>query len=514
MTPRYIYIISDLHLGGTPARDSEQEKTVGFQMCPPESRQRLARFIHHICNAHRKDTTELVINGDFVDFLAEETEYFETTAPVLSSERYESFTADPSRAVAKLRRIIQHTDDGVPTDDQVFEALRQFVGNGNSLTILLGNHDIELSLPAVRYALMREITRGRPARMQFLHDGEAYTQGDLLIEHGNRYDGWNAVAYGILRAYRSALSRNERDIIFFPPPPGSCMVTQIMNPLKAHFKFIDLLKPENEALIPVLTTLDPKTIKPLRTIVRSLPLLAKKALIQPMAGGVPLNPYYIADNHAEVVQQPFQFLPDIYGDLIDQKTIDRSNALLAEVEREWQDDDKENTMHIADGGPCLKEKAVGILALISQALPLTSPTYGKLRKALISHRDTLQLTFKLDSESPTYLEAANRLTSSGRHIVVFGHTHLAKRIKLENGGFYLNSGTWCPTIRLPTCFYDPEQSDASILPQLKQFIEDLTHNQTEKWCTLCTTFVKITQQAGQSNAELCEFHSDGAISVL
>lgn len=513
MAARHIYIISDLHLGGAPARESEQEKAVGFQMCPPESRRRLARFIRHICSAHGEDATELVINGDFVDYLAEETEYLETTTPVRPNKKYESFTAIPSRAVAKLRRIIQHTDGGVPIGEQVFEALRQFVGNGHSLTILLGNHDIELSLPAVRYALLQELTEGRPACVQFLHDGEAYTRDDLLIEHGNRYDGWNAVAHGILRAYRAAVSRSEDDVVFFPPPPGSRMVTEIMNPLKDYFKFIDLLKPENEALIPVLATLDPKTIRPLRKIVRSLPLLAEKALIQPMAGGVPWDHHYIADDQAEAVRQPFQLPPDIYGDLIDQETIDRSSALLAEAEREWQDDDREDAMHIADRGPSLKEKTLGILALISQVLPLASPTYGRLRKALISHRDILHSTFRLESESPVYLKAANRL-ASGRRVVVFGHTHLPKRISLQNGGLYLNSGTWCPTIQLPACFYDLEQPDEVILPRLKQFIEDLKHNRTDGWCVLRTTFVKVTQQAGQTSAELFEFHSDGTINVL
>ena len=54
--PRQIVIISDLHLGGP----------TGFQMMRhPEA---LTRFIHELAAEAR--ATELVIAGDFVDFLA------------------------------------------------------------------------------------------------------------------------------------------------------------------------------------------------------------------------------------------------------------------------------------------------------------------------------------------------------------------------------------------------------------------------------------------------------------
>src|SRR5262245_10481743 len=136
-----IYVISDLHIGGA----RPEGNSPGFQMCPPESRRRLARFIHYVRRAARPhgSTLELIINGDFVDFLAEQP--------------FEPFTASADTAVEKLRRIIKTADVDAPDGQRIFPALQAFVTDGHRLTVLLGNHDIELSLAAVRHELSRQI---------------------------------------------------------------------------------------------------------------------------------------------------------------------------------------------------------------------------------------------------------------------------------------------------------------------------------------------------------------------
>ena len=161
-------------------------------------------------------------------------------------------------------------------------------------------------------------------------------------------------------------------------------------------------------------------------------------------------------------------------------------------------------MHIADDRSGWRDRARGVIALVRQVLPLSSPTYAKLRTALLAYRQELHATFDLQQESPIYLQAASRL-AAGRRTVVFGHTHLPKCIELPEGGFYFNAGTWCPIILLPTDLYQPGQPDAAILPALRQFVEDLIHNRTGHWSTLRTTFVKVTQESGQTRGELLEF---------
>ena len=119
-------------------------------------------------------------------------------------------------AVATLERIVDR-------DCGFFDALAALIESGVSLTLLLGNHDIEMSLPAVRSYLRARLGVKRFGAVQFIYDGEAYVVGDTLIEHGNRYDGWNAVDYDSLRRYRSESSRRlplspEAE---FDPPVGS-----------------------------------------------------------------------------------------------------------------------------------------------------------------------------------------------------------------------------------------------------------------------------------------------------
>ena len=126
--PRYeeVYVVSDLHLGGSPGA---QIFSLGT---------RLAATIDRLRDAPAEVRRALVINGDFIDFLAEgPAEYF-----------------SGSEAIAKLTRII-----GDAAFAPVFEALKSFVGTaGRSLVIVLGNHDVELALPEIQQWLTDWLT--------------------------------------------------------------------------------------------------------------------------------------------------------------------------------------------------------------------------------------------------------------------------------------------------------------------------------------------------------------------
>jgi UDP-2,3-diacylglucosamine pyrophosphatase LpxH len=240
MAEQLVYVISDLHLGGAPGQ-SESER--GFRMCTQGAA--LAGFITELCAlpvGGNAPAVELVINGDFVDFLAEEDEPVQWTA----------IKEDPGRARELFLRIVQR-------NQPVFDALARFVGRGHTLTILIGNHDLELAFPAVRRALAEVLGQKPDVGLRFLHDGEAYAVGDALIEHGNRYDSFNMVDFDKLRHVRSLQSRGQAvpEDLRFVAPAGSQLVAEIMNPLKQHYPFIDLLKPETGAAVPLLLALAP-----------------------------------------------------------------------------------------------------------------------------------------------------------------------------------------------------------------------------------------------------------------
>src|SRR5262249_45469052 len=142
----------------------------GVPMCSPAAQKRLAEFIRWVSRQQGQDLdVHLVVNGDIIDFLAEEP--------------FEAFTTDEDAASAKFARILGRTE-------VVWHSLRDLVRNGAALTLLLGNHDLELSLPGPRRVLSEQLG---PGRVEFLYDNQALALGPVLIEHGNRYDAWNLI---------------------------------------------------------------------------------------------------------------------------------------------------------------------------------------------------------------------------------------------------------------------------------------------------------------------------------
>jgi UDP-2,3-diacylglucosamine pyrophosphatase LpxH len=221
---RDIFVIPDLHIGGGE----------GFQMLGAAGQARLADFGRWLAERQRSgQSVELVLAGDIVDFLAEEP--------------WEAFTHDENVALVKLDRIVQRTRP-------IWQAWAELVAAGGRLIFLLGNHDIERCFPKL-VARIRELMG--EGQVQFVHDNQALVLGGgILIEHGNRYDGWNRVQHDDLRAIRSAFSRREEagDIAV---QPGSELVVRLMNDVKQQVAFIDLLKPEGGALVPLLVALAP-----------------------------------------------------------------------------------------------------------------------------------------------------------------------------------------------------------------------------------------------------------------
>src|SRR5689334_9048750 len=96
---RSIYVISDLHIGGTypdPAAP-HIERRRGFRMMTRVAE--LAAFIRQLARLPADPAVELVINGDFIDFLAEERGSGIDVEPNTAPE-WTPFRAAPGEALA------------------------------------------------------------------------------------------------------------------------------------------------------------------------------------------------------------------------------------------------------------------------------------------------------------------------------------------------------------------------------------------------------------------------------
>ena len=430
---RTFFVISDLHLGGKP----------GFQICSDEGQQRLTQFIRW---AKEQRTSErdvhLVIAGDIVDFLAE--------------AESKAFTADDHLASQKLENIFKNFAD-------VWESLREFVTSGSALTMMLGNHDIELSLPGPHRLLREKLGQGR---VDFVCDNQAFVEGAVLIEHGNRYDEWNVVPHDELRQIRSALSRQE------PPPalpeiPGSEMVCRVMNELKSQYQFIDLLKPETQAALPLLAVLEPIALQKLATVVQ----LARKARRTRFdAHGSPIDRNKIAATAASQDARTEQLL--------------KAAQKLAGVPTE-----------AAQIGAFQTMQAFRYLWQAATAQADRDKQTDRLYRALKLFAAEQYLAFDLEQEDEIYLKPARTMAARGFRAIVFGHTHLVKKVALPNNAVYLNSGTWADIIRLPDSLFEDDEATAKT--ELATFADDLTTNNLVNWRHPVASYVRIDTEDNQ-----------------
>jgi UDP-2,3-diacylglucosamine pyrophosphatase LpxH len=491
------FVISDLHLGGALENTSSISKN-GFRiMTRPDV---LASFIRSLTNsAPKKIETELVINGDFIDFLAEEHK---------KGQRWLPFIKSPKVAVTTFERIVAREGN-----NEVFDALKDFVSNGHSLTVLLGNHDIELSLPAVRQSFQRLLGSEAGLRFRFLYDGEAHRVGQALIEHGNRYDPANMVNHDGLRRIRSLQSRRQYkyQVGHFKPPAGSLIVTELVNPIKTDYPFIDLLKPESEPLFAILLALEPRYEKKLdqfAKIVLQAPKMVKHRLKKPAlphyAGDIAKNYHSEKDYSINRSAKPVETegRGDLYTILCKCLSENTAADLLKSTESE------EEMTYGQDISASSRSVAWRGLAKL-----IVKSEFAQVERQLKLIQDTLRALdddhiFDEGYEVGTrYVKAAFEL-SKNYTIVVFGHTHKAKHIKLKNGATYLNSGTWANLMRFPKSLFNNNSNEAFLA--LKTFFQDLKNNQLDDYIEFKPHYVRLdVQPDGTTHGELFPYESTG-----
>jgi UDP-2,3-diacylglucosamine pyrophosphatase LpxH len=487
---RKVFIISDLHLGGAYPIPPEAGKR-GFRLCTHA--EVIVRFVDQLAKEIAENgISELILNGDTVDFLAERDG---------DTEAWSAFTADPKLAVGKFNTIVAR-------DPEVFASLGRFLDAGGRLTVLLGNHDVELSLPPVRKAL-RKALGVRPGHdFEFILDGEAYIVGDALIEHGNRYDAWNQIDYDGLRRVRSLMSRRQGipDNYLFEPPAGSEMVVSVINEIKREYAFVDLLKPETSAAVPMLLALEPSYRERFGKIARlwywtrshglegpTLPKFGGNIRARVEAGDKPIGHNIRArattSNAAQDVLGALDESAALKGVIAD--ALGGNGAdFLAELEDENTTD---GVPGVAGTKISARDTFARVLGLFDLLKGSKSTTIERRVRALLKAMRGVQDvdTFDHGKESAQeYLEAARKLTKEGGfRYVVFGHTHQAKRIDLGNDCWYLNSGTWADVLRFPIEILTLPEADA--LAKLTTFVEEMQAGNFRRSALFRPTYVRL-----------------------
>lgn len=209
-------VISDIHL-------CEVERTNGLWMryrqaaFSPDSE--LAAMIAELRRQVRGEPLTFVLNGDVFDF----------DAPRVIDE--ESVFHDLPRTAENAVTMMGAILDDHPI---VIDALGQLLAEGHTVVFISGNHDVQLTLPAVRALLTSRLVAAASANSVRSDEGDealrarvAYrawfhkTDDGIVIEHGNQYDAFCSYRYPM-----APFGRDTREI---QPTMGSLATRNLIS---------------------------------------------------------------------------------------------------------------------------------------------------------------------------------------------------------------------------------------------------------------------------------------------
>ena len=392
-----IFVVSDLHIGGTQERSIFQDEA------------RLAAFIRHVASVRPGEPVALVLAGDIVDFLAEE-----------DARRF-----DPLGAAKKLQDII----DRFP---HVFNALKAFTATeGRRLVLVLGNHDVELALPPVIETLLENICEDDAARgrVNLALDGAGFRASvggrSVLILHGNEADDWNVPDHELVRQTSAALLRGGK----LPPwraNAGTTLVVEVLNRIKRSHPFIDLLKPEDHNLIALLVAMEPSVWSHLKKFPEIVLKLMEGKLQRRGWLGELGDSTGSAPGRAETPEAERTLIAQAIAHA-DAKV--RPTELATEGNLGWGD------------------------AIVRRQGGKANPSL--IREEIRRWQEAVQDTFK-PTHTSQHDKAIIAPVSGEVDILIAGHTHTARsqpraaRMRTRDGTpWYFNSGTWIALFDMP-----------------------------------------------------------------
>jgi hypothetical protein len=267
-----VYLISDLHLGpGRDAKTGEWDVLEDFQFD-----EALGAFLDHVSASHH-EPVELIIAGDFIDY--------PQILPDLSlTSPSNDLGTTEGESVERTRVVLGQRPDAASGHPAVFDALRRFMTNGHSITIMVGNHDIGLLWPEVWKAIFDAIyppgASGELRREPFSRTYGAAEHGRIYVEHGHERDIQNCFGDQMAQPFaydRSGVKRLKRCW-------GTLFVDKVYNQLERDRWFIDNVKPISRVIKLGLANDFPFTATALALIARFF--LTSGASLHVISGGV------------------------------------------------------------------------------------------------------------------------------------------------------------------------------------------------------------------------------------
>ncbi len=219
---KVVLVISDLHLSAGKMFKGKRNLLEDFHY----DRELIDFLNYYSTGDYAELEVELIINGDFLDFLA-----------VPYVEFYDDEFWSEKAALAKLHMIMS-------AHKGVLDALKRFLSHhGKSIVYIIGNHDAEFVFESVkedflayfgplrdRLTLSNQISTYKPVKGVSILHGHQY-------EVAHDFDQENAVVETL---------NGEK---YFIPPWGSYYVTNVINKYKQERSFINAVRPIKHFMI-------------------------------------------------------------------------------------------------------------------------------------------------------------------------------------------------------------------------------------------------------------------------
>lgn len=388
------FILSDLHLG---AEDYFRSNHAPEDLWVDEQFGRFLRQLR-VESEHERREIELIINGDFLDFLQAPAVDYTSTTGFYPAQAYLDSSQDAS--LKRLNLIMNR-------HQELFELLAQFIQPETPkrrITIIKGNHDVPLYWPLVKSRL-REVLDATGRRSSLLlFAAEFINREKIYVEHGHQ----RTEQLNRFPDFHDPRQPDDPTQLYWPP--GSRLYVDLLGELGRNRRLGDSIRPIT-ALI--WLALDGDFDLAAKMLAR---LLSYTTPVQVTDGGAtsPLDSDLLLKQLVD--EQERQRLAELYR---------TDGAFRAEFHRQiWP--------YLGETGlPANNSNGLGQEKLSSDAVAIA-------RSEQARQQQNLQAA------------AAEIARQQKAEVIVFGHTHQPVCQPLAGGQLYLNTGCWLGPADLTT----------------------------------------------------------------
>jgi len=257
-------------------------------------------------------------------------------------------------------------------------------------------------------------------------------------------------------------------------------VEKIMNPIKVDYPFIDLLKPETDAAIPLLLALEPSVAG----ITNAIEFDRLRRLQSTHRLATPTRPSQAGDiaGRGETGAQ-FGSLRQSISQRMSASEVNELFALIAEASQARAQE--QGNISSSVGG-----RILSFLRLRFEG------SHGQRLRILLTALRALQHDHSFDRNDESeqaYASAAKDLAGEGFSTIIFGHTHLAKEVAIKENAKYINTGTWADVMRVPDAIVNGSLDDS--LHHLKKFADAVRAQRLDDYVAFQPTFAHVQLDA-------------------